>query len=156
MFHEFRHPTRIRELNLAPHLERATATLSRVDGERFFGQFVPPDVRTESAASWSIVYFYEPFLEAFAPELRKELGVWYTPWEIVRYQVKKVDQILRQDLGCSRGFADERVVVLDPCCGTGAYLIGAPLRRDTARGGGCRCDAWRQTSRRLLPPHPRL
>lgn len=123
LFHEFRHPTRIRELNLAPHLERATATLSRVDGERFFARFVPPDVRTESAASWSIVYFYEPFLEAFDPELRKELGVWYTPWEIVRYQVKKVDQILRHDLGCSRGFADERVVVLDPCCGTGAYLI---------------------------------
>jgi len=123
LFHEFRHPTRIRELNLAPHLERATATLSRVDGDRFFARFVPPDVRSESAASWSIVYFYEPFLEAFDPQLRKELGVWYTPWEIVRYQVRRVDQILRQELGCGRGFADDRVVVLDPCCGTGAYLI---------------------------------
>ena len=123
LFYEFRHPTRIRELNLSPYLERATATLSRVDGERFFARFVPPDVRSESAASWSIVYFYEPFLEAFDPQLRKELGVWYTPWEVVRYQVRRVDQILRQELGCSRGFADDRVVVLDPCCGTGAYLI---------------------------------
>jgi len=123
LFHEFRHPTRIRELNLASHLERAAATLLRVDGDRFFAHFVPPDVRSESAASWSIIYFYEPFLEAFDPQLRKELGVWYTPWEIVRYQVRKIDQILRRELGCARGFADDRVVVLDPCCGTGAYLI---------------------------------
>jgi hypothetical protein len=123
LFHEFRHPTRIRELNLAPHLERATATLSRVDADRFFARFLPPDVRADSAASWAIVYFYEPFLEAFDPELRKELGVWYTPWEIVRYQVKRIDRLLREELGCPRGFADDRVVVLDPCCGTGAYLI---------------------------------
>lgn len=41
----------------------------------------------------------------------------------MRYQVKKVDRLLREQLGCDRGFADERVVALDPCCGTGAYLI---------------------------------
>jgi predicted helicase len=56
-------------------------------------------------------------------ELRKELSVWYTPPEIVRYQVRKVEQILSEKLGCRRGFADERVVVLDLCCGTGAYLL---------------------------------
>ena len=37
-------------------------------------------------------YFYEPFLEAFDPELRKELGVWYTPDEVVRYMVAKVEE----------------------------------------------------------------
>ena len=26
-------------------------------------------------------YFYEPFLEAYDPQLRKESGVWYTPTE---------------------------------------------------------------------------
>ena len=40
-------------------------------------------------------YFYEPFLEAFDPELRKQLGVWYTPPEIVKYMVARVDQVLR-------------------------------------------------------------
>jgi predicted helicase len=69
-----------------------------------------------------LTYFHEPFLEAFDPDLRKELGVWYTPPEIVRYQVRKVDQLLRRELGCARGFGDPRVVVLDPCCGTAAYL----------------------------------
>ena len=43
--------------------------------------------RTSSRAH-AVQYFYEPFLEAFDPELRKELGVWYTPPEIVRYMVE--------------------------------------------------------------------
>jgi hypothetical protein len=128
LFHEFRHPARIKELRLAQHLDLATEVLGRVVPEAFFSRFRGPkleeeDGGDESAASAAILYFYEPFLEAFDPELRKELGVWYTPREIVRYQVHKVDRLLRDELGCDRGFADERVVVLDPCCGTGAYLL---------------------------------
>ena len=68
-------------------------------------------------------YFYEPFLEAFDPELRKELGVWYTPPEIVKYMVARVDAVLRSELDIADGLADPRVVILDPCCGTGAYLV---------------------------------
>jgi predicted helicase len=74
-------------------------------------------------AQHAVQYFYEPFLEAFDPELRKQLGVWYTPPEIVRYMVARVDQVLRSELDISDGLADPRVVVLDPCCGTGAYLV---------------------------------
>jgi hypothetical protein len=128
LFHEFRHPARIRELRLAHHLDLATEVLGRVDPAAFFTRFRAPTLEQEAgsegaAASAAILYFYEPFLEAFDPELRKELGVWYTPGEIVSYQVRKVDHLLREELGCERGFADERVVVLDPCCGTGAYLL---------------------------------
>lgn len=127
LFHEFRHPARIRELRLAKHLDLATQVLARVVPDAFFARFRAPTLEEgdsdEGTASAAILYFYEPFLEAFDPELRKELGVWYTPREIVRYQVRRVDQLLRDELGCSRGFADERVVVLDPCCGTGAYLL---------------------------------
>lgn len=36
--------------------------------------------------------------------------------------VRKVDDLLRQERSSARGFADPRVVVLDPCCGTAAYL----------------------------------
>lgn len=129
LFHEFEHPSRLKELGLKPHLDAATATLSRVDAERFFARFqapgVSPDPEGGSPATTAILYFYEPFLEAFDPELRKQLGVWYTPWQIVRYQVRRVDRLLREDLGCSRGLAERRVVILDPCCGTGAYLIEA-------------------------------
>jgi predicted helicase len=51
------------------------------------------------------------------------LGVWYTPPEIVKYQVARVNQVLRDELHLADGLADSNVIVLDPCCGTGAYLV---------------------------------
>lgn len=82
----------------------------------------------------AVQYFYEPFLEAYDPELRKELGVWYTPREIVRYMVERVDRVLREELHVANGLAAKEVLVLDPCCGTGAYLVEV-LRKiaETAR-----------------------
>jgi hypothetical protein len=40
-----------------------------------------PKVDGETTIS-AITYFYEPFLEAFDPQLREDLGVWYTPPEL--------------------------------------------------------------------------
>jgi hypothetical protein len=108
LFYEFKHPDRLAELRLAPHLDRATATLARVDRPAFFSRFPYPTLRDDgdsgSTAS-ALTYFYEPFLEAFDPDLRKELGVWYTPPEVVRYQVRKIENLLREKLGCRRGFS---------------------------------------------------
>ena len=42
--------------------------------------------------------------------------------------VARVNRALRDDLGIPKGLADECVVVLDPCCGTGAFLVET-LRR---------------------------
>lgn len=129
LYYEFQHPRRIQELGLRPHLDLATETLHRVDTKAFFLRFELPSVKRQGdsdssgKATAAIIYFYEPFLEAFDPDLRKSLGVWYTPREVVRYQVRTVDRLLREELGCERGFADDKVIVLDPCCGTGAYLI---------------------------------
>src|SRR5450756_1910930 len=95
-------------------LDWAAEALNRVDRASFFSSF---------EQSHAVQYFYEPFLEAFDPELRKELGVWYTPPEIVQYMVARVDTVLREELDIADGLADPRVVVLDPCCGTGAYLV---------------------------------
>jgi len=124
LFHDFSHPTRLKELRLARHLDRASAVLRKVDHVAFFTHFHAQTVDTElTAQDAALTYFYEPFLEAFDPRLREDLGVWYTPPAIVHYQVARIDRLLRDELGCADGFADERVVVLDPCCGTGAYLL---------------------------------
>ena len=127
LYYEFQHPRRIQELGLRPHLDLATETLHRVNTDAFFRRFELPSVKRHEdsgpEATAAIIYFYEPFLEAFDPDLRKSLGVWYTPREVVRYQVRTVNRLLREELDCERGFADEKVIVLDPCCGTGAYLI---------------------------------
>src|ERR1035437_852779 len=38
--------------------------------------------------------------------------------------VERVDRVLREELALPDGLADPNVYVLDPCCGTGAYLVG--------------------------------
>lgn len=114
LFHQLTDRRRLRRLDLVEVLDWSDAVLSRVDHETFLARFEQGE---------AVQYFYEPFLEAFDPELRKQLGVWYTPREIVQYMVARVDRALRDDLGLADGLADERVVVLDPCCGTGAFLV---------------------------------
>ena len=122
LFQQLSDPGRLQPLGLVEVLDWTSAALERVDRAAFFSRF------DEGAA---VPYFYEPFLEAFDPELRKQLGVWYTPSEVVRYMVARVDRALKDDLGIAEGLAAENVYVLDPCCGTGAYLAEV-LRRIAA------------------------
>ena len=119
MYEEIARPRRLADLGLREPLEWATASLNRVVEEEFFQRF-----QTDHA----ITLFYEPFLQAFDPELRKELGVWYTPPEIVEYMVGRVDQLLRSELGIADGLADDQVFVLDPAAGTGSYLVEVARR----------------------------
>ena len=122
LFQQISDPGRLQPLGLVEVLDWTSAALDRVDCDAFFARF------NEGEA---VTYFYEPFLEAFDPDLRKQLGVWYTPAEVVRYMVARVDKALRDDLGIADGLAAENVYVLDPCCGTGAYLAEV-LRRIAA------------------------
>ena len=119
LFQQISSPSRLRPLGLVEVLDWTAAALNRVDRTAFFARFNEGD---------AVPYFYEPFLEAFDPDLRKQLGVWYTPAEVVRYMVARVDKALKDDLGIADGLAADNVYVLDPCCGTGAYLAEV-LRR---------------------------
>jgi hypothetical protein len=122
LLHDIRHPARMKHLGLEAHLARAIKTFNRIDRPLFRSRMSFPTIDGETTIA-AITYFYEPFLEAFDPQLRDELGVWYTPPEIVRYQVQRIHYLLKNELGRKRGLADPDVVVLDPCCGTGAYLL---------------------------------
>ncbi len=126
LFQQIADPGRLHPLGLTEVLDWTAAALDRVDRTAFFARF------NEGEA---VPYFYEPFLEAFDPDLRKQLGVWYTPSEVVRYMVARVDRTLKDDLGIADGLADDNVYVLDPCCGTGAYLAEV-LRRIAANLDG--------------------
>jgi hypothetical protein len=68
-------------------------------------------------------HLYQDFLDAFAPNLRRSRGVYYTPSEVVRAQVRLVDDVLKERLGCPAGFADWRVAIVDPATGSGAYPL---------------------------------
>ena len=122
LFQQISDPGKLQPLGLVEVLDWTAAALNRVERKAFFAKFREGE---------AVPYFYEPFLQAFDPELRKQLGVWYTPAEVVRYMVARVDKALKDDLGIPDGLAGENVYVLDPCCGTGAYLAEV-LRRIAA------------------------
>ena len=128
LFQQLSDPGRLQPLGLVEVLDWTAAALDRVEREAFFDKF------SEGEA---VQYFYEPFLQAFDPALRKQLGVWYTPIEVVRYMVARVDRALKDDLGIADGLAAENVYVLDPCCGTGGYLAQVLHRiADNLKGRG--------------------
>ena len=114
LFHQASNPTSLAGLELPQVLDWTGNVLNRIDRTAFFTAFEDHH---------AVQYFYEPFLEAYDPDLRKQLGVWYTPREVVRYMVARVDRVLREELDIADGLAAPNVYVLDPCCGTGSYLI---------------------------------
>ncbi len=97
-----------------------------------------------------IIHFYETFLAEYDPKLRKARGVWYTPEPVVKFIVRAVDDILKDEFGLKDGLADtsktkikvntqtpnrgsksgfkqveqevHRVQILDPATGTGTFL----------------------------------
>ena len=88
-----------------------------------------------------VVHFYETFLGAYNPALRKARGVWYTPQPVVNFIVRAVDDILKKEFDLPEGLADSskkkikvnyqgkqiekevhKVQILDPATGTGTFL----------------------------------
>lgn len=88
-----------------------------------------------------VVHFYETFLGAYNPVLRKARGVWYTPQPVVNFIVRAVDDILKSEFDLPEGLADSskkkikvnlqgrqiekevhKVQILDPATGTGTFL----------------------------------
>lgn len=95
------------------------------------------------------MHFYETFLAAYDPALRKGCGVYYTPAPVVRFIVRAVDHLLKTAFGLPAGLADtakiskavpaegaagksgkdklversfHKVQILDPATGTGTFL----------------------------------
>lgn len=114
LFEKIATASTLRPLGVDEVMDWTEDVLARVDRGRFFDNF---------KQRLAVQYSYEPFLEHFDQPLREQLGVWYTPTEVVDYMVERVDQTLRSEFGIENGLADERVVVLDPCVGTGSYLL---------------------------------
>jgi hypothetical protein len=114
LFEQLATPSKLQDLELEEVLNWTETALNRVERDIFFKDF---------EQQHAVQYFYEPFLAAYDPVLRKRMGVWFTPPEIVKYMVNRIDHVLRHEMGIVRGFADPSVFVLDPSCGTGAFLV---------------------------------
>jgi hypothetical protein len=76
-------------------------------------------------------HLYDQFLYHYSPTSRKRHGVFFTPQPIADYIVRHVDCVLREDFGLTDGLAAKSeirnpksaIVLLDPACGTGIFLL---------------------------------
>jgi predicted helicase len=64
---------------------------------------------------------YEKFFKLAFPRAADQLGIVYTPVEIVDFILRSVDHLLREEFGAS--LSDEGVHVLDPFTGTGTFIV---------------------------------
>lgn len=70
-----------------------------------------------------VIRFYEDFLAAYKPQMRERRGVYYTPEPVVSYMVRSVDIQLKEKFNKPLGLASPEVMILDPACGTGTFLL---------------------------------
>ena len=69
-----------------------------------------------------ILFLYEDYLNYYDPEMKKKLGVFYTPRPVVNFIVNSTHIILKQYFNKVTGLADDTVTVLDPAAGTGTFF----------------------------------
>ena len=59
-----------------------------------------------------IIHFYEDFLACYDSKLKKNMGAYYTPTPVVKYIIKMVDRILKDDFDITDGIADSRMTTI--------------------------------------------
>src|SRR5205823_4036013 len=64
---------------------------------------------------------YERFFQGFSTKQADTHGIVYTPQEIVDFMCDSVDEVLRREFNTS--LSDPGVQVLDPCTGTGNFIV---------------------------------
>jgi predicted helicase len=64
---------------------------------------------------------YEQFFQKFSPDIADTHGIVYTPREIVDYMCNSVERALKEEFGYT--LASPEVVILDPCTGTGNFIV---------------------------------
>ena len=81
------------------------------------------DFRSKMNREDIVIRFYEDFLAAYKPTMRERRGVYYTPEPVVSYMVQSVDELIKDKFDKPLGIADPEVMILDPACGTGTFLL---------------------------------
>ena len=106
--------------HLGAHLETLLAAVTSVDWIAF----------APTGADW--LNFYEEFLAAYDPALRRQSGSYYTPAPVVEWMTTFTDRLLADVMGVERGYDADDVLLVDPGVGTGTFLLSA-LDRIEAR-----------------------
>lgn len=67
-----------------------------------------------------IIELYDKFFKTAFPKMVEQLGIVYTPIEVVDFIVNSVADVLQKEFG--RSISDENVHILDPFTGTGTFI----------------------------------
>lgn len=67
-----------------------------------------------------IVELYDRFFKTAFPQMVDQLGIVYTPIEVVDFIIHSVNDVLQKEFG--RSLSDENVNILDPFTGTGTFI----------------------------------
>lgn len=67
-----------------------------------------------------IIELYDKFFKTAFPKMVEQLGIVYTPIEVVDFIVRSVDDVLKKEFG--RCISDENIHILDPFTGTGTFI----------------------------------
>ncbi len=84
---------------------------------------------------------YERFFQGYAINVADTHGIVYTPQPIVEYMGAAVEAALQDEFGLKLG--DESVYIIDPCTGTGNFVINL-MRRIHAQNPAALPDAYRK------------
>ncbi len=67
-----------------------------------------------------IIELYDKFFKTAFPKMVEQLGIVYTPVEVVDFIIHSVNDVLQKEFG--RTVSDENVHILDPFTGTGTFI----------------------------------
>ena len=67
-----------------------------------------------------IIELYDKFFKTAFPKMVEQLGIVYTPVEVVDFIIHSVNDVLKKEFG--RSISDENIHVLDPFTGTGTFI----------------------------------
>lgn len=67
-----------------------------------------------------IIELYDKFFKTAFPKMVEQLGIVYTPVEVVDFIIHSVNDVLQKEFG--RTLSDENVNILDPFTGTGTFI----------------------------------
>ncbi|MCL6218998.1 DEAD/DEAH box helicase [Zunongwangia pacifica] len=67
-----------------------------------------------------IIELYDKFFKTAFPKMVEQLGIVYTPIEVVDFIIHSVNNVLQKEFG--RSISDENIHVLDPFTGTGTFI----------------------------------
>jgi len=83
-----------------------------------------------------IIELYDKFFKTAFPKMVEQLGIVYTPIELVDFIIHSVNDVLIKEFG--RSISDENIHILDPFTGTGTFITrllqsGLIEKKDLAR-----------------------